>query len=209
MKRKISKGKYIFFIDADMQLQQSVVSDCMQAVKEGCVSVTVPERSIGEGYWSKCKALEKNLYIGDDAIDAPRFFEKKLFLKVGGYNEKMISCEDWDLRRRFADLGKIGRTKSFINHYEGRLTLLGDLKKKLYYAKTSESYLSNNVKGLSDVLKFIFRPAYFLKWRATVSDPFHAVCFIVMKFSELLVGGFGAIIFKKKFWEKLGIVRLL
>jgi glycosyltransferase involved in cell wall biosynthesis len=198
-----TKGNFLLFIDADMELESSVIAECVEKVENGSVAVIIPEKSVGTGYWAKCKALEKNMYIGDETIEAPRFFDKKLYLKLGGYNEKMVSGEDWDLGKRFKKVGKVDRIKSLIYHHEGRLTLKQDLKKKLYYAKKADAYLSENVIGPIDILKFIIRPAYIKNWRMLAADPLHSLGFIVMKISELVVGGFGAIFYKKRFWQKL------
>ncbi|KKQ56826.1 MAG: putative beta-1,3-galactosyltransferase [Candidatus Woesebacteria bacterium GW2011_GWC1_38_13] len=199
---KKSQGQYLLFVDADMRLYKNVIRECVEKIYDGCFSVIIPEVSIGKGFWAKCKVLEKRTYMGDDLIEAPRFFIKKIYLKLGGYNDKMVSGEDWDLGRRFRKEGNVGRVKSLIIHNEGRLTLIADLKKKLYYAKMADSYLKESEIGTKDVIKFIFRPAYIRNWKMFLSDPLHTLGLFIMKIMEMLVGGFGAIIYKKSFWMK-------
>ena len=138
----------------------------LKAEKDKLQGIIIPEISFGEGYWAKCKALEKNCYVGDETIEAARFFNRKLITKIGGYDKKMISGEDWDLMIRAKEQGaKIGRVDSHINHNEGKMSLIGDLKKKLYYSKKSSNYLDKHFTGSSDLCKFIFRPAYFRNWK--------------------------------------------
>jgi len=98
-----ANGEYVLILDADMKLSASVVSECINSHSE---AVVIPEKSYGESYWAKCKALERNSYIGDPQIEAPRFFRKDIFIKAGGYNPQMISGEDWDLRERIKKLGR-------------------------------------------------------------------------------------------------------
>lgn len=201
---KVAKGSYIIFIDADMELSKSVLTECVDMASKGFHAVIVPEKSFGESYWARCKALERNCYIGDELIEAARFFKKSLFLKVGGFDEKMISGEDWDLTLKFRNQGwKVGRIFSFIYHNEGKLSLIKNLRKKFYYSKHSDEYISKNVNSLRDIFLFLFRPSYFKNWKFLLSDPIHFPGFLLMKTLEFAVGGFGAIIFKRNFWRKM------
>lgn len=192
---KKSLGDYLLFVDADMKLAKDLVSKCVLKTGAGSYdALIIPEYSYGESFWAKCKALERNCYIGDDKIEAARFFKNSVFRKLGGYSENMISGEDWDLtnRTRAAEY-KIGRVDSLIHHNEGKLSLIRDLRKKYYYAKNSKSYIEKNVKKPSDIALFIFRPAYFRNWRKLVQDPIHFLGFIVMKVLEFFVGGLAII----------------
>lgn len=190
---KKAKGKYVLIIDADMKLEKTVIEECVNVfVSDSKVAgVIIPEKSFGNSYWAKCKALERNCYIGDDRIEAARFYLQKLYLSSGGYNPKMISGEDWDLSNRVKKLGKITRINSFIMHNEGKLTLLEDLKKKYYYAQKAREYITSNIKGPGDVIPFLFRPAFLRHWRQLLIDPIHLVGLIVMKTLEFTVGGLG------------------
>lgn len=201
---KKAKGEYVAIIDSDMKLDKKVIADCVEvAMKSNSGAVIIPEKSYGEGFWAECKALERNCYIGDETIEAARFFLKSVYTKLGGFNERMISGEDWDLTVRVRKEGlQVGRVKSLILHNEGKINLYKDLKKKLYYAKNADAYLSANAPGLLQTLLFIFRPAYFRNWKMLLSDPIHFVGFVIMKFLEIFVGGM-AIITKKTFWTNL------
>lgn len=198
---KVSKGKYILFIDADMQLEKGVVAECVSIFSKNSSvkAVIIPEKSYGESFWAKCKALEKNCYIGDDKIEAARFFERKAFLAVDGFNENMISGEDWDLTNRIKERDwKVERIKSLIHHNEGRLSLIKDIKKKYYYATKSSEYIESNIKSSKDIFLFLFRPAYLKNWKMLVSDPLHTIGFIVMKILEFSFGAFGVLVSLKR-----------
>jgi len=88
------------------------------------------------------KKLERSFYVGVDAIEAARFFTKEAFDKVNGYNELLISGEDWDLSDRVEEQGKIERINEYIYHNEGHTSLTSTLKKKYYYAKKAKAYLN-------------------------------------------------------------------
>ena len=61
-----AKGTYIMFIDADMELEQEVISDSVKTLdKNHNVSgIIIKEVSKGSSFLTKVKALEKNLLTG-------------------------------------------------------------------------------------------------------------------------------------------------
>jgi glycosyltransferase involved in cell wall biosynthesis len=194
---KKARGQYLLFIDADMNLTPKVIEECIECENHQKVSaVIIPERSVGEGFWAKCRTLEKECYIGDDTIEAARFFEKNVFWKVGGWDEKMISGEDWDLTKRIRLQTGVGRIPSVLIHREGALNPIKAAKKKLYYAKQSAKYLQQNKTTPLTIFLFIFRPAYFRNWKLLIKDPIHAIGMFALKFIELSLGVVG--IFQSK-----------
>lgn len=190
---RLSTGDYLLFIDADMQINNRVISDCIKEVRNNHAvkAIIIPEESLGEGFWAKCKSLEKQCYIGDNRVEAARFFEKKAFWKVGGWDNKMISGEDWDLTRRIRTYFKVSRVNSYIYHNEYHLTLWKTIKKKFYYASVSGIYLEKNPLSLLTIAFFIFRPSFIRNWKLIVADPLHGLGMFFLKAIELSAGGAG------------------
>src|SRR3989344_4784066 len=55
-----AKGKYVLIIDQDMYLTENVVKECYEQLLGGnYIALTIPEISIGVGFWTKCVALER------------------------------------------------------------------------------------------------------------------------------------------------------
>src|SRR5882672_4445449 len=131
---QVSKGKYVVIIDSDMELGPKVIEACVATTESSqqIGGVVIPEESFGEGFWAQCKRLERSFYVGVDWMEAARFYRKDLYQKLGGYNEKLVSGEDWDLSQRIGKISTIGRVSEFIMHNEGRLRLGTTLKKKYY-----------------------------------------------------------------------------
>lgn len=194
-----AKGKYFLFIDSDMELSKEVVEDCIQLVEnyKTVGGVIIPEESVGEGFWTKCKALERSFYIGIDWIEAPRFFPKKIFNEFKGYDEKQTGTEDYDLPQRIKQrMGEksISRVNSFIYHHEGRLKLWYTLKKKYYYAKTAnvyakkksnKAYFNKQANILERYKLFFSRPKKLFK------NPLVGLGMLFMKTTEFAAGGLG------------------
>lgn len=135
-------GTYVLIVDSDMELTKDVVSACTKAMEDdpAITGIVIPEESFGTGFWAKCKQLERSFYVGVDWIEAARFFERKTYQQVGGYDESMTSGEDWDLSQRVAAMGELGRITPVIRHNEGHLQLLRTLRKKAAYAKQFTAY---------------------------------------------------------------------
>jgi len=132
-----SLGEYVVFIDSDMQLSENVIASCVQKIKsnEAYKGIIIPEESFGIGFWAKCKKLERSFYVGVDWMEAARFFSKKVFLEVGGYDKELTSGEDWDLSQRVSKLCGVTRIDELIFHNEGNPSLYKIVRKKVKYAK--------------------------------------------------------------------------
>ena len=143
---KISKGDYVLIIDSDMELSKDVVKSCVETILDSryIKALIIPEQSFGQGFWTQCKKLERSFYSGIDWQEAARFFERKVFEDLGGYDEEQTGSEDYDLPDRLEyKYGKnsIARVKELIYHNEQKLSLIRICKKKIYYATTLDAYL--------------------------------------------------------------------
>jgi len=129
-------GEYVLFIDADMVLDPDVVSSVLAQAERGARAVAIPEVSFGEGFWSRCKALERCFYADDPVVSAARFFPRALVQQLGGYDETLHAGEDWDLSMRASGDAPLAFATATIRHDEGRQTLGALFAKKYYYGKS-------------------------------------------------------------------------
>lgn len=193
----VATGDYVVIIDSDMELSEHVIRGCVERVQEPeTQAVIIPEESFGEGFWAQCKRLERSFYVGVDWMEAARFFKRDLYVKLGGYDEKLISGEDWDLSQRAAEQTKLGRIDSYIYHNEGRLKLGRTLKKKYYYAKQFSRYTAANKGGSASANvsaqtgPLTRYKLFFSKPGKLFSKPFLGIGMLFMKTCEF---GFGAV----------------
>jgi glycosyltransferase involved in cell wall biosynthesis len=198
-----SNGDYLLFVDSDMRLSEDVVSSCIRTIGSNIRrgGVIVPEESFGVGFWAQCKKLERSFYIGIDWIEAARFFDRYAFRNVGGYDEGMISGEDWDLSQRIKRKYDLGRIPELIYHNEGNPSLKKIVKKKYFYAKHFSNYtLKQNTND--DVLKqtgIIHRyKLFFNNPRKLFNEPITGLGMLFMKTCEFMIGSIGFIVAKAR-----------
>lgn len=192
-------GEYLFFLDSDMELTPKVIEDCIDEVlKEKLDGIVVPEQSKASNFWGKVKAFERSFYNeeGDPITDAARFFARKVFFSVGGYDETITGPEDWDLPDRVREKGyKIGRGKEMIYHHEYATSIISLFKKKFYYGLNAHKYLvKHNIPTFSPKTIYFLRPLFYKNWTRLVKHPILAFAMVCMLTMELLGGGLGYLI---------------
>ncbi len=198
-----ASGEYVAIIDSDMNLSKDVIEQCVAEIqKPSVVGVVIPEESFGEGFWAQCKKLERSFYVGVSWMEAARFFKKSDFLRLGGYDEQMVSGEDWDFSQRIAKLGKIGRISSYIYHNEGKISLFKTVKKKFYYAQKFAKYTakqSEHGEQIANQTSIIARYKMFLSQpKKLFKNPIYGIGMLFMKTMEFGFGGVGLLVGKIK-----------
>ncbi len=191
-----SFGDFLFFLDADMELTSRVVEDCVRRIlSEDIQGVVIPEESKWTNFWGEVKAFERSFYSenGDPITDAARFFSKKIFNKVGGYDETITGPEDWDLPDRIREAGyKIGRIDKVIYHHEQNISLTTLFKKKFYYGLNAHKYLSkHNIPVFSPKTIYFLRPLFYKNWAKLLKHPILSLAMVWMLAFELMGGGLG------------------
>lgn len=187
-------GKYLLILDSDMQLSINVVKECVEKLEKNkdIKFLIIPEKSFGKGFWTKTKAFERELNQGEDYFEAARFFSKKIFWEVEGYDENLTGPEDWDLPQRIIKKYKQERIKSVIFHNEGCPTLLGLAKRKYYYGLSVHKYLKKHkISPLNAKTIYCLRPAFYRNWQKILLNPKLSVGMFLMLLVETLGGGLG------------------
>ncbi len=193
-----ASGSIVLIIDSDMELTKQVVEQCVSQFQSDAKlkGLVIPEESFGIGFWAQCKKLERSFYVGVSWMEAARAFRKDIYQEIGGYDETMISGEDWDLSQRIAEQGALGRVQAYIMHNEGHLKLMSTLRKKYYYAKQFANYTSKNPQTgnvsvqtgpLTRYKLFFSEPARLFK------NPFLGMGMLFMKTCEFGFGAFGLV----------------
>lgn len=201
---KNARGKFILILDADMVLEEGVLKELYEfaTTNPEYKCLTMKEEPIGNSIWARCKKLELEFYTQEKDFDlAPRWFEKKIFLDFGGFDESQTGTEDWDLPERiYLKYPKKYLTKKRVFHNEGDYGLLRILKKKFYYASRAHGYVKKTKGGIFNP-KFIYilRPHFYKHWRLWFKHPLISLCLIFLLMSENFVAGMGYLSKKVKY----------
>lgn len=180
-----ANGKYLLFLDADMQLSKDVVQECVDtASKSGLKVLTVPEVTVGDGFFTKIRRFERQMYLGDPMFEVARFFDANVFKEFGGYDLNLTGPEDYDLPYRISKKYEIGRTKSFIYHHEANVSLWRLLKKKYYYANRGAIYAKKHPELVKVQGNLLFRKVYLTHWRNFIKQPLIGLSFLGVRLLE-------------------------
>lgn len=201
---KEAKGQYILIIDQDMYLTPGVVEECYRRlISENYIALVIPEISIGEGFWTKCVALERyvSVFLEDGMNECCRFFKKKDALEIGGFDTTIVGVEDSDFHYRLKMKGKIGKIKNFIYHDEGRTKFFSRVKKKYYYSIAFREYMKR-YPNIAAKQFFPFKKAYVKHWMLLVKHPTITIGIIILRSAEVFAGFLGLIIKKSNYGGK-------
>jgi glycosyltransferase involved in cell wall biosynthesis len=213
---KKAKGKYVFITGCDMVLDKNYIKQCVEACEsDGFDAIYASVRSKTVNFWSKVKGLERDSYIGDDLIESARFFKKKVFLDVGGYDGSLvIHSDDYDMQRRLNLAGyKTGRIPSVETHIDEIDSLKEVFLKSFYYGINSLDYLKKH-KGYAAGQLMPVRSAYFRNYKLFLRHPILTLGFIFFKIIQYASGSLGLLFaalkltsvsekFHKKIYKKL------
>ncbi len=190
---RTARGTFVYYVDADMELDPALIAEAVSRMDDSDALI-IPEISFGIGPWARAKDLEKRCYFGDTTIEAPRFFRKEVWQKLGGLDETLRSGrDDGDLYFKLVEGGyRTGRTVAVVRHNEGRLTVRKLFLKKFFYGKDVLRYVRKRpVIGIRSYMPV--RASYFRNWRLFLSRPSDSLYFVMMKVIESLGGLTGVV----------------
>ena len=187
-----ASGDFVMFVDADMIVPEETITEIVESSNRRVADcLYVREVRSGAGLRLKARNFERSFYDGT-CIDGLRVIRRDWLEKVGGYDENLVACEDWDLDRRLLAAGATAAiTKGHLVHNEAKQDLGKFLKKKAYYSTSVAAYRAKWQED--EVIRKQFGLAYqFLgvfvehgKWRRLLRHPVLAA---VMYAERVLVG---------------------
>lgn len=193
----LSKGDYLYYIGSDFVLDKNLVDITVKTVLEkdtdAAVIINISDPTVS--FWSKVRDFERRMYIGDDTMEATRFFKKETYLKVGGYDNRLVAYEEHDLHGRIAKAGyKIVRIKGVKELHIGEpKTLLEIAKKHYYYGKTIGEFIKKSPKKAQKQVSPI-RGAYVRHWKEFFKHPILSAGFIIYQITRYVNAGIGYLV---------------
>lgn len=171
-----ARGEWILWLDSDMVIPPNTVAVALATARTtGAAGVALPERTIGEGFWTACRALERECYLDDPLLHNPRLIRREHLLDDGGFALSMSGPEDADLRLRLrAEGARIDLAPVLVDHDEGHLTIRDVLSKRCYYGRSLPAFADAHSGAVSDQGRAVVR-AYLRNWRRLAKSPVHGV----------------------------------
>jgi len=188
-----SRGKYIYRLDSDIVLSNTMVDECVRKCEnenyDAVATYWGPDPSIS--FWSKIRKFEKDCYKYDPNRNVSRFYKKKIFNAVGGYNENLVYGEDYDIQNRIKNHNYTTSFSESEGIHLGEPTSLKEIiLEQYYYGKTINEFLKQNKsQGIAQVSPL--RMAFFKNWKKFVKNPVMSISFIFYEFiyySSTLIG---------------------
>lgn len=187
-------GDYVYRVDGDFEVDPDVVSACVNLIHEdGCDAVVIPNRSVGESFWARVRALERETYLRDDLMVAARFWKRSVFLSVGGLDESLNACEDLDFHSRLLQQGyRIGHILPEERHLGEANHLVDYARESFYYGPSIARYLVKHPsRGLAQSIPV--RPSYLRHLKLFRQHPGLALGLAALKFTQYTAAGLGII----------------
>lgn len=182
---RFAHGKFLLFLDSDMRLAPSVISECVRKAETNADvgAVSIPERSVGESIWVRARDFERSFYK-DTPVESARFFRRRLVEESGGFEPGLVFFEESSLPLRITKMAVTSteRISVPILHDESNFSLLGWLRKKYYYGKTASQYVKRG--GKRAVLSPTYRLGIFLTSKRFLKGGRIAVAVLALKSME-------------------------
>lgn len=185
-----TRSSIFLHLDSDMQLEHNLIEQCVD-LNAKYDALVIPEQSIGNGYWGKCKVLEKQFYQGVVQMESIRCMKKNIYNKVGGHDPNLVFSEDKDLDIRIRKINShIGYTQAKIIHNEGNPKLSDLINKKRVYSDTASKFHIKHPGHYAWQVNPINRYIIFLRnYRYLFKDPYHYLGLYILKTMEYAVSG--------------------
>lgn len=190
-----ASGEWILWIDADMELPPTIVERAVAAaLDEDAEGVFIPEITVGDGYWTACRALERSCCIEEIMVQSPRLVRRSYLRRTGGFLESLSGTEDAELRARMmADGCRLAWIPDLIVHDEGAMSLGFIWSKRYYYGRGLKRYRAEHPGALADQAGSAVG-AYRRHWRRLAAKPTVAAGVVVMRAGEFAAYGVGALL---------------
>lgn len=182
-----SEGSWVLWLDSDMVLPAESIQVAVDtAERSGADGVALPERTIGEGFWTACRALERTCYLDQPWLHNPRLVRRDLVTGEHGFHLGMSGPEDADLRLRMRAAGhRIELAPVVVDHDEGRLTLADVMRKRYYYGRSIPAFSGAHDGAVGDQSRALLR-AYADHRGDLCKDPGHAAGMVLLRGLEVV-----------------------
>lgn len=184
---------WIVWLDSDMILPPRTIEVALDtAQRTGADGVALPERTIGDGFWTACRSLERECYLDQPWLHNPRLLRRDFMRTDGEFHLAMSGPEDADLRLKMRLAGqRIELAPIIIDHDEGRLTLRDVFSKRYYYGRSIPAFAAEHDGAVGQQGRDVLT-AYWAHRDDLARRPLHAAGMVGMRAMEAVGYALGA-----------------
>lgn len=177
----MSEGTILAFLDADCTVAPDWLIEASRYLNNDEVACfgsppTIPtDATWVQKAWFKIRAKNTCVQETEWLESMNMFVPRHVFASIGGFNEKLVTCEDYDLSLRLKRFGKIISDSRIVAVHHGEATDLRHFFRKEHWRGSS------NFRGVL---------SHGLKWRELPSlmIPTAYVLLMIVVFGYLLIG---------------------
>lgn len=102
-----AQGNYLLHIDIDYILGKKVLSLTAELIQEGGAKAVILAETIkpSKSVWQEARRLEREVLLDDPKLSTPQLIERRLFRKIGGFDERIDALDDWVLNLKLRKEG--------------------------------------------------------------------------------------------------------
>jgi glycosyltransferase involved in cell wall biosynthesis len=192
-----STGKYIYRIDSDFILEPQIISQAVNSAESNNYAAIIIHNTSDPtvSFWAQVRKFERDMYDSDNLNIAVRFIRRDAFLSVGGFDNRLVYGEDYDLHNRIAERYRIGRITPKEIHLGEYRSIKEVAKINYYYGKTAPLFLKKNKsRGLKQVSPI--KKIYLKNYKQFIRHPYLTTGFLVYQVVRYSAGGIGFLINK-------------
>ena len=178
-----ASGEILAFLDADCAVDRmwlhsaSIYLNESDGVSAFGSPVVVPDGGTWVQYaWFHVRG-KPNLVVDVDWLESANLFVKrKAFSSVSGFNESLITCEDYDLTQRLKEIGRlVSDFRVRAIHYREPATVLEFIRKEMWRSKSNYTGLLKRKVDMAEIPSLALPVIYGLLLLAVVSSLFYSL----------------------------------
>jgi SAM-dependent methyltransferase len=180
-------GRYMLLLDVDMELDPAVLSECVAVAEtRGSEAVIAPVHEAPRAtFWARCRALEKELILGDEGAECPLFIALSLFWRMGGFDESLDLLDDGSLTANLMTQGVVFDRVSapIFTRETNRLSEM--FRRKYRRGRFIPAFLQKFPEAPQVRYATRFAKAYLPHWKLLVKFPFLTVGLAFLKVLDM------------------------
>ena len=190
-----AKGEFVYYTGSDLTMDPDLISEAVTAIQTThahAVYLNVLTHIKNPNMWQRARALERLCYFKEPGMSAARFWERSVFLKLGGFDESLgAMADDLEFQSR---LDQAGYKTVFIDAKENNpgeyASLITIIKRSLYYGWLARKLILKHPKKLNSQYKFI-RNEFIRHIDILLENKLDFLYFLLYKIIQYIFAGIG------------------